>query len=73
MTFGEALRQAREARGWSRFHLSLALKERFHYEGLTLSERAIKALERHEVEAPRRKTRRMLLAIFPELSQTVPQ
>jgi hypothetical protein len=72
MTFGGGLRTARESRGWTRFYLTLVIKERFKADGFTITEGAIKGLENGIAQKPRGTTRMVLIAIFPELSQTVP-
>lgn len=70
MTFGQSLRQAREARGWSRFRLMLAVKERFRADGSTITEAAIKFLENGITHEPRGTTRHLLIAVLPELPLT---
>lgn len=67
MTFGQSLRQAREARGWSRFCLTLKIKERFQLDGMTVCEATIKFLETGKTRQPFGTTRRMLIAVLPEL------
>lgn len=70
MIFGEQLRLAREARGWSRFRLSLVIKERFKHE--RLSESAIWLLEGGRSKRPRNTTLSMLQQVFPELQGIQP-
>lgn len=71
MTFGQALRMARESHGWSRFCLTLMVKERFRAERVTISEGTIQSLETGVCRNPRATTRAVLTAILPELSQSL--
>lgn len=68
MNFGEQLRQAREARGWSRFMLHLKVKEH----GVKVSECAIKWIETGRIKTPRGRTRGALALSLPELTETNP-
>jgi hypothetical protein len=69
VTFGLELRLAREGRGWSRFRLTVAIRERFRQD---LTEQAIKLLELGVTRNPRGTTRHMLVTVLPELSRTYP-
>ena len=61
MSFGKQLREAREARGWSRHKLAMKMN------GL-LSEAAIEALEYSSTREPHNGTKATLLRVLPELS-----
>jgi transcriptional regulator with XRE-family HTH domain len=71
MTFGQALRAAREAQGVSRFCLTLMIKEKFRAQRVTLSESTIQSLETGACLFPRRTTLAILTAVLPELSQSL--
>lgn len=68
MNFGESLRKAREAQGWSRYRLAMAIRERFQSTGTTIGETTIKDIETGKISTPRETTRRKLLKIFPEIA-----
>lgn len=68
MTFGKALREARENRGWSRFMLCLKIKEAYEKEGVMISEDSVKDLELSSSRTPRGTTRAMFCRVLPELS-----
>jgi transcriptional regulator with XRE-family HTH domain len=68
LTFGEALREAREARGWSRFRLTVAVRDAFRAERVTITEQSLKLLELGRTKAPRRITIRLLTRVLPEIT-----
>lgn len=73
MTFGQQVRASREQRGWSRFHLTLAIKAKFRPYGITISETAIESIETGLTRHPRATTINLLVSVFPELGQTGPE
>ncbi len=70
MTFGEALREARVTRGWSRNRLVTAIRARLGDRTLTISQETIRDLEDGTNESPRETTRAVLVRVLPELIQT---
>jgi len=73
MTFGEALREARANRGWSRSRLVIAIRVRLADKSLTISEETIKDLETIVDRKPRDTTWRVLVRVMPEISGYCPQ
>lgn len=72
MTFGEALREARTSRGWSRAQTEIIITARFKAFKFTLTDDAIKLIE-YGISEPRETTRRILEQLFPELTTKISQ
>jgi len=68
MTFGERLRQARVAHGWSREQMVLVIRSRRKADNIALSADTIKAIELGETPSPRDTTRAILASVLPELA-----
>lgn len=72
MTFGEALRDARASRGWSRSRLIIAIRARLADRTITISEETIRDLEEGVAKCPQDKTWGPLVRVLPELCEHFP-
>ena len=68
MTFGAALRMAREGKNWSREYLEEMIVKRCEDGSRPVTAQTIKMIETGRVLAPRNGTRAMLCKFFPNLS-----
>lgn len=69
MSFGEALRAAREERGWSRERLIIAIRARAKDPSLTITAKTIICLEIGQSKQPRATTLSLIGRVFPEIAE----
>ena len=70
MTFGEALKEARQSRGWSRYVMCVMIKQELAKDAVkVISEDTIKDLELGITQHPRGTTVGVICRLIPELRE----